>query len=40
MANIEQTARVNIEVNSKSAQHKYAELGAQLDKLIEKKLGQ
>ena len=36
MANIEQTARVYIDVNSKSAQHKYAELGVQLEKLIEK----
>lgn len=37
MANIEQRAVVDIDVNSKSAQHKYAEMGVQLDKLIEKK---
>lgn len=37
MANIEQRAQVDIEVNSKSAQHKLAELGNKLDDLIKKK---
>lgn len=37
MANIEQRAQVDIEVNSKSAQHKLAELGNKLDDLNKKK---
>ena len=38
MANIEQTARVDIDVNSKSAQHKLAELSNKLEDLNKKKL--
>ena len=37
MANIEQTARVDIDVNSKSAQHKLAELSNKLEDLNKKK---
>lgn len=37
MANIEQRAQVDIEINSKSAQHKLAELGNKLDDLNKKK---